>query len=332
MKTIFTYGLLLLTLLSHYSWAQEVDVVVDRKQIRIGEQAEIKLSVAIPKENPPQVRFPQIGDTLVAFVEVLHRSDIDTLPTAAQVKETRLEQRIYITSFDTGYYAIPPFTFVIDGVKASTQAFLFEVQWYADADTASAPLPIRDIYTIELNALDYISAYWPYAIGGLVLVGLLVVVVLLLKKWMNQRAARTPEAAEAPVVPAHIRALEALEEAKRNKLYTRNKTKQYHTEITDIVRNYLEEALRIPAHELTTRQIVARLRYEHLPKGAILLVQRIMELADMVKFAKERPDDASNEQVVDDAIDFIKRAQIHVDSLYSAEQGANDSTETTSAT
>ncbi len=291
--------------------AQQPDALVDKKEILIGEQAQLTLSIAVPKENMPLIAFPVIGDTIVGGVEVLRRSAIDTLPTSDEVKETRLEQRLWITSFDTGFYAIPPFTFDVDGDRMSTRAFLLTVKG-VEIDTTKGIHDIRDIYEVNLDWRDYVSAYWPYAAGAAAVLVAIIAAILLYRRMRARAKARPKE--QAPVVQKapHLRALEALERIRQERLYANDKTKQYFTELTDALRDYIEAVFDMPAHELTSAQILSRLRYADLPKGEMQKLRSLLNLADMVKFAKEKPDAALSEKSAADAISFVKNVHEHL--------------------
>lgn len=293
------------------AYAQQPDALVDRKEIRIGEQAQITLSVAVPKANMPLVSFPSIGDTIVNGVEVLRRSSIDTLATGKDVKETRLEQRVTITSFDTGYYAIPPFTFEIDGNRVSTRAFLFTVTG-VEVDTTKGIHDIRDIYEVSLGWRDYVSEYWPYAAGAAAVLAAIIAAILVYRR-MRERASARPKVEEPVVRKApHLLAIEALERIRQERLYANDKAKQYYTEITDALRDYIEAVFDMPAHELTSAQILSRLRYADLPKGEMQKLRSLLNLADMVKFAKEKPDAALSDKSAVDAIAFVNNVQAHL--------------------
>lgn len=292
-------------------FAQQPDALVDKKEIFIGEQAQITLSVAVPKENMPLVSFPTVGDTLVNGVEVLRRSSIDTLATGKDVKETRLEQRVTITSFDTGYYAIPPFTFEIEGNRVSTRAFLFTVRG-VEVDTTKGIHDIRDIYEVNLGWRDYLSAYWPYAAGAAAVLVAIVAAILVYRRMRARAKARPRE--QAPIVrkAPHLLALEALERIRQERLYANDKAKQYFTELTDALRDYIEAIFDMPAHELTSAQILSRLRYADLPKGEMQKLRSLLNLSDMVKFAKEKPDAALSDKSAADAIAFVNNVHAHL--------------------
>jgi len=303
----FKHILILWTALSvlPYAVAQKADAVLTPKDILIGEQAVMTLSVSYQKDQMPQVVFPLFGDTLVTNVEIVRATDVDTLSTADDVTETRLEKKLYLTSWDTGFYAIPPVEITINGEKQNTEAFLLTVRT-VDIDTTAGIKASADIYEVEVGWQDYLQAYWYYPAGGLALAGILVAVILLVRAQRKKRNERPVVEKQEPARPADEVAKERLSEIQNEKIYSKGKIKQYHTEITDVLRDYLEAIYQIPAHELTSHEILTRLRYVGLTDQESLHLRVVLNRADMVKFAKDRPTDAENEEAVTQTLSFVK--------------------------
>jgi len=304
-KLLRTYCLLLACLSSFAVFAQSPDAVIDRNEILTGEQAVLKLSYPVNKSNPAKVQFPNIGDTLVDKVEVVRKSEIDTLTTGEGVSTIRLEQTLHITSFDTGFYAIKPFEFIINGQSEMTPAFLLTVKT-VEIDTTAGIMGDRGIYTVDVSFMDYVKVYWKYPVIVLGAAALIAVLVLLILKYNEKRKARPQAPPPPPARPAHEVALEALSKTREEKIYKRGKIKEYHTAITDALRDYLEGDYRIPAHELTTRQIISALKYSGVDEKEMIKLRTILFRADMVKFAKETPDEQENTAAVNDAIQFVQ--------------------------
>jgi len=285
--------------------AQNADATLSPSEILIGEQAVISLSVSFDKDKMPKVEFPVFGDTVITHVEIVRSTDVDTLTTSEDVRETRMEKKLYITSFDTGYYAIPPFEILIDGEIQKAGPFLLTVKT-VEIDTTAGIKESKDIYEIEVTWFDYLSAYWYYPVGGLALAGIIAATVLLVRRYRRREQEKPEYVPAAPAKPADVIAKERLEEIRKEKIYTRGKVKQYHTDITDVLRDYIEAVYLVPAHELTTHQVLGRLRYVGLNEKEARQLREILSRADMVKFAKEKPDDLENESAVNQSLQFIE--------------------------
>jgi hypothetical protein len=292
-------------LLSVLSIAQQADATLSPNEILIGEQAVMTLSVSYDKSSMPEVEFPQFGDTLITDVEIVRQTDIDTLSTADDVTETRIEKKLYLTSWDTGFYAIPPFQININGEIQNTEAFLLTVKT-VEIDTTAGIKPPAEIYEVDLGWQDYLQAYWYYPAGALALAGLIVAVILLVRAQRKRRAEKPIIVKAEPLRPADEIAKEQLEEIQREKIYKKGKVKQYHTEITDVLRDYLERVYDIPAHELTSNEIMNRLRYVGLTDQESRQLRVVMNRADMVKFAKDQPDEQENEDAVKQSLAFVE--------------------------
>ena len=218
--------------------------------------------------------------------------------------QTRLEQKLYVTSFDSGYYAIPPFKFKIDGEISETPAFLLTVK-SVEIDTTASIKGDRGIYQVDVSFLDYLKAYWKYPAAGAAALAILALVIFLVRRYRKKEPEAPEPVEEKDLRPAHIIAAEALHKIDEEKIYKRGKVKEYHTAITDVLRDYLEAAYGIPASELTSRQIMNSLKYSGIEEREIQKLRTILFRADMVKFAKLSPDEHENTQAIDDAQKFV---------------------------
>jgi hypothetical protein len=85
----------------------EVRTTLDTNQIRIGEVFHLDMEVS----QPPQIRVnlpvPQ-EDTLIDKIEILETYPPDSTWEGEILK---IRQRLKLTSFDSGLYAIPPLEF-----------------------------------------------------------------------------------------------------------------------------------------------------------------------------------------------------------------------------
>ncbi|HRD53603.1 MAG TPA: hypothetical protein PKY96_13235, partial [Flavobacteriales bacterium] len=104
MKARFAIGLSAWPMLLHAQDASSVRASLEPQRIRIGEHAVISITA---RADGPTFQWPAIGDSLNAHVEVIGSAELDTVTVGADA--STLVRRITITSFDTGYWAIPPF-------------------------------------------------------------------------------------------------------------------------------------------------------------------------------------------------------------------------------
>ena len=92
---------------------------LDTARIRIGEQVDLRIHVTYTAGAEPSIQWPAIGDTLSAHVEVVLDPGVDT---ASNGSDRLVQERtLTITSFDTGFWAIPPFRFLVNARTGEVQ-------------------------------------------------------------------------------------------------------------------------------------------------------------------------------------------------------------------
>lgn len=285
---------------------QKVDVyaMLDTAKIRIGEQARIDLFVSYNSNvGPVKIDWPQLSDTLRKEIEIVKLSPIDTtIPDKNKPNEIQLHQQIFITSFDSGFWAIAPFIFTVNNDKGNplqTPALLLEVQTLP-VDTAEASVKdIKAPFDESLSWRDYMEYIW-WALG--ILAG--AIVLFLIIKKLNQKKPQLIEKPK-PSEPPHLSALRSLENIKAKKLWQEGKYKEYYTLITDTLRIYLEGRYGIHAMELTTDEIMKIMQSQVIDNDSKEKLHKVLVLSDYVKFAKMTPIEAENELAIAQAFDFV---------------------------
>jgi hypothetical protein len=126
-----------------------------------------------------------------------------------------------------------------------------------------------------------------------------------LYKRYKKKKAEQPVKQEIIKVPAYIRALQSLEELERQKLWQQGRVKDYHSDITGIIRNYFEERFKLPALELTTRESLDRLKLVRDAKQILEQTDKFLNNADLVKFAKFVPIASVNEEMMSQAKEIV---------------------------
>lgn len=277
---------------------------LDTHAIMIGQQFHLKLKVEQPANL--QLLWPNWYDSIVKGVEIVEIVKTDTVFSANKDKITFTRDYL-LTSFDSGGYTIPPIavkgTTGRDTETVFTESLFIAVDKPA-VDTSKGIRDIKGPVEIPFNWREYLP-YILAAMGGvIVLTGIIWLIVYYVRKRRARRAAMPVP--EAPPVPPHLIALQALEELGQKQLWQQGKTKQYYTELTDILRDYLRDVYQINAPEMLTDEIVQHMKFKHVTDAQRTVIRTVLELADMVKFAKVKSTDTENEQAYNATVGFVQ--------------------------
>ena len=269
---------------------------MDARQITIGDQARLFIEAHVDASKG-KLQWPVFADTF-NHLEITEKGKIDTLVQGVNVT---YRQRLLITGFDSGLFKIPAFQFSVIPSSGSpyllqTDSFQLLVQTVA-VDTTKEFKPIKNIIFVKAGWMDYI---W-YIVGSVIFIVLLVFVVIY---FLRNRRAAAP-APKKPEISLQDRTLMLLTKLDEQQLWQKNQVKEYYVELTDIVRNYIEERFRTPALELTTDELLykAQLHKELQPYLDILSV--ILKTADLAKFAKGQPLPQEHFDAMENARKFV---------------------------
>jgi hypothetical protein len=271
---------LLLLLLSTTVFAQQKQVLtsIDTTKNKIG--AEFKLTFKTSVDTASKVVFPNLKN--FGALEVIQSYPIDTI-----LKNDRYEliKKYGLTQFDSGRYTIPSVKILINNKAYLSDSLLVEVA-NVQVDTLKQKMyDIKDIVAVE----DTIGDWWKYLLGIVVLVGIAGLVYWYFKK--RQKEKIEEEVYKTPIE----KATNLLNNLEKKELWQHGEVKAYYSELTDIVRNYIEEAIEIPAMESTTSELIEGLKVASqkkkmkLSKETIENLFTVLKQADLVKFAKSKP-------------------------------------------
>ncbi len=294
-------ALLCLTCFSLKSNAQALQAEAKLQQytIRIGDQTKLFLSVRQPVKA--HISFPKLTDTIVSKVQVVSINKPDTVYDQTDRSAITVTQSYTITSFDAGTYTLPAFTIGSENGVVKTNEVTLQVET-VKADTTKAIYDIKQPLSVSYTWLDWLRDNWYWVAGPLAAIALIIGLIIYLRK--RPKPAPVVKVVE-PTVPPHIIAMNKLKELRDRKLWQQEQVKEYYIELSDIVREYLEKRYIIKTHEKTTDEILAGLRHIDIADENRSKLKQILTLADLAKFAKEKPLPAENEASLDMAIDFV---------------------------
>ena len=272
-------------------FAQKAVLTLDTSSIRIGERVQLRINATLPKAT--KIYWPSLADTLTASVEIASKSKIDTSSTSRK-EFVNYSQTLSITSFDTGFHYIPPITILFSYAGDTTRHELISEGVYLKVRTVAVDTTqaIRDIKG-PIQAPISFSELAPYFGGALVIV--MIIALVWYYFWRKRLNKPLFPVITRPVGPPWEDALQSLDTLDEKKLWQSGKTKEYYSELTDILRRYLQQQHGIDAMEMVTSEILESYEQAGLKPEARTLLNNVLMQADFAKFAKAIPQNRENE-------------------------------------
>ena len=255
-----------------------VETSIDTTKNKIG--AEFKLTLKTVVSSKSKVVFPKLKN--IGALEVIQSYPIDTVKKNDTYE---LIKKYGLTQFDSGRYTIPSIKILIDKKPYLTDSIKVEVA-NVKVDTLQQKMyDIKDITPAE----DVTGDWWQYVLAAIIILGIGGFVYWYTKK--HQKKKIEEEVYKTPIE----KATSLLNNLEQKELVQKGEIKEYYSELTDIARNYIEEAIHIPAMESTTSELINAIKTASTKKKMVLTpetvenLERVLRQADLVKFAKSKP-------------------------------------------
>ena len=301
MVILFLFAGLAGTVHSQYSGAT---AKLEKNNIQIGDQVSVELLLTVPAGS--RVQWPMLLDTLSQNVEILKKSGIDTVSSGKD--KFTLKQTLTITSFDSGSYVVRPIIFKYSQ-KGDTVIYF----------TETSPVTL-DVQTIETDQAGDIKPIKPPLTAPVTFremlpwIGiwlLILVIAILVNYYIKKRKQKAPAVTSRlkTTIPPYEAAIDALESLRLKKLWQAGRVKEYYSEMTEIVREYIELRYPVRALEMTTDEIYTALRQTDINSSAREKLHQVLVLADLVKFAKEQPLPLENDLSLNQCMDFVRETK-----------------------
>ena len=283
------------------------------------------LNAQVSVRTQLDTNYMLIGDQMQMNVQVNSSSDlkkmeglfdqIDTSGAIEIIKETPWQKQAdgYLksytfTAFDSGFYNLMPLPVVyqtdynIDTAYSNSLGFM--------VDNPQVDTTLTDIKPI-IKEPTTLEDYMPYLIG----LGILLLLGALV--WFFFFRPKEEIIEEAPVIlrPSHEIALEKLSTLKNESLWQKGAVKEYYSKLTYIFREYLENRFDIQALESTSEQIISQLEKKDFDAGMNDDVRRVLQSADLVKFAKAKPVEEFHAESFEKLEDVINQTQSSTEGL-----------------
>lgn len=283
----------------HLLLAIIVSVSVDSTTLFIGDQTDMHLQVTHDKQEV--VQMPVYGETLMPGIEIVDRTIVDTTYLAND--QVQLNQYLTLTSFADSLFYISPIPFVNGNDTIFSEGIsLNVVQPFEMDSTDMAITDIKDIYNAKIWWWGIIR----WILLALACVGLGVGLYYLIRYIMRQQKGKMTIKPSEPKRPAEEIALEALDRIKQEKIWQNGQIKQYHTQLTDVLRTYIAQRYDFSSNEKTSDEILREMKIRLQDNRELYnQLQKMLQLADLVKFAKWRTTPDENELSLKIAYDFV---------------------------
>ncbi|HDR68012.1 MAG TPA: hypothetical protein ENN61_03055 [Bacteroidaceae bacterium] len=285
------------------AFAQIITVKAELSQdtILIGDQIVFTLKAEMDKTV--HAEFPELVDTLTRDIEVLIPVSADTTITGSR---KLMSHSWLITSFEEGVHIIPVQKIVYSTERYADTALTMPVLLYViapEVDTTRAIMPIKPPMNTPVTLKEIIP--W-ILISYAGLLGLTLVIALV---WLFTQRKKDPEVFVAlRQEPPHIIAFRELDRLKEEKLWEKGRVKEFYTRLTEIIRTYIERQYGIHAMESTTDEILTTFNGMNIEDEVLNeMLRELLNLADLVKFAKEDPLPVENQTNLNNGYLFIQK-------------------------
>ncbi len=293
--------------------AQNVNAsaTLDSTTILIGGQIDLKIEVSQPQGM--KINFPVFNDTITKNIEIVEKGEIDSI----KLDNDRLvlSQLYRITSFDSGLHYIPPIKFeVFDGELKKTvdtdPLSLNVINPFEDVNPEKGVIDIKGVQDSPFK-LSEIIEYIYLGIGILLVIAIAIWLYLYYKK--KKQGTGNIFIKAKPDEPAHVIAIRELDKIKASKLWENNKIKEFYTSVSNTLREYIENRYTIPALEQTSIEILTELKKSgQIDKEVYDHLNQILELSDLVKFAKFEPLPDEHAMTIMNAYFFVEKTKENI--------------------
>ena len=278
-----------------------VSAAIDSTTLFIGDQTDLHLRATC--EVGEQVQMPMLDRQLIPGIEIVDRTIVDTM--LLNDGRVQYDQYLTLTSFEDSLFYIEPLAFVRGDDTVWSESLMLNVIQPFEVD--SADLAITDIKGV------YKAPIWWWGIIrwvllALALAGLCVGAYYLIGYLQSRTSKQDNEtAATEPLRPAEEVALEKLDLIREQKIWQNGQVKEYHTQLTDVVREYIARRFEVSSTEQTSDETLRAMRPLLSDKKELYeQLRKMLTLADLVKFAKWTTTPDENELSLRSAYTFVK--------------------------
>lgn len=292
----FLLILFFLPALSLYAQEIKATASTDTTDYLIGDR--IKYHLIIDMHKNVYVINPFFRDSL-KNVDVISLSD----PTVSETKTGKIiKYEAVLSRFDSSQITIPP----------------IKIEYRVQRDTTLKSIlsnPVTfNVHTLKVSVKEDIKDIKPpirlFNYMFLIYIGIVILLLIIgyfvYKKYLKNKKQPEIKVKEEKIL-SHQLALRKLDELEREQLWQKGFVKEYHSRITEIIREYFEKQFNLPALELTTTESLELLSKHPVGRKVLDITSQFLNNADLVKFAKFDPLENVNREMMQQAREIVNQ-------------------------
>ena len=256
----------------------EVDSKIDTLTIKVGEEIKYEFSFTLDSIEMSEFKFSKINPPF----EIIEEFELDTLIIKNKYRFTK---RYSLTSFEPGSFSIINPLKIVDQIIKTGDSLIVNIS-NVKVDTVSKKFfDIKNIISVDRNNEGWWKKYFLFF-------SIAIILFLISLLYKNSNFFKSSEKVITPPLEKAIKALKQLE---LKDLNNQLDYKLYYSKLTEIVKGYFEEEIKVDALESTTNELIEKL--ELLKDAGQLAIRKetlnnfksVLATADLVKFAKSNP-------------------------------------------
>lgn len=300
--------LLLLALFASHTGANagntRIAVKLDSAKVLMGKTTKLHIDITQDK-GLNGLLSNIIADTLSSVVEIADKGKNDT--TALDNNRLQIKRDLTLQAFEPGTYQLPPIIYIVGNDTLKSEQLTLTVD-SIQVDTNGNIKDYKPIIDEPFKLLDMVpnaisNYWWAWLIG----IALIATALFAYFKWFKKGI--NPLKPIKKRLPPYEEAMINLENLKKQNLWQNGQEKEYYTGLTDILRVYIDRRFGINAVEMTSTEIMEKIRQNKDAHIANDQLNNVLEIADFVKFANMHTLADDNELSFQRAVNFVEQTK-----------------------
>jgi hypothetical protein len=296
--------LLLLAIFVAYAGNTTLSAKLDSANVMMGKTTTLHIGITQDR-SVNGLLVTLLADTLTQQVEIADKGKADT--TMLDNNRMEIKRDVTLQTFDPGIYQLPAIAYVVgnDTIKSEPLTLRVDsIQVDPNGDIKDFK-PVADVPFKLLDWVpDFISNYWWAWLLGILLIAF---GIYSYNRWFKKGI--NPLKPVKKRLPPYEEAILALQQLKERNLWQNGQEKEYYTQLTDILRVYIDRRFGINAVEMTSTQIMEKIRQNKEAHIANDQLNNVLEIADFVKFANMHTLADDNETAFKRSLDFVEQTK-----------------------